>query len=137
MHIEINDQTKLSEIASTFNSYYPFLKLAFYRGEHDSYQSSPANQLIPENKTIGEIKRTHISTIIEIQPWYKVKQVEREFQDRLGVSIQIMKKENEQWEQSTGLDMLSIKDLNLMGRNSSDEFIVTDYDESWDEEFES
>ena len=137
MHIEINDHTQLSEIASVFNSYYPFLKLAFYQGKHEVYQSSPVNQLISENKTIGEIKRTHISTIVEIQPWYKVKEVEREFQDRLGISIQILKKEDEQWEQSTGLDMLSIKDLNLMGRNSSDEFIITDYDDTSEEEFES
>lgn len=137
MHIEINDHTQLREIASVFNSYYPFLKLAFYQGTHEVYQSSPVNQLISENKTIGEIKRTHISTIVEIQPWYKVKEVEREFQDRLGISIQILKKEDEQWEQSTGLDMLSIKDLNLMGRNSSDEFIITDYDDTSEEEFES
>jgi len=136
MHIEINDHTRLSEIASIFNSYYPFLRLAFYQGVHEIYQPSPNYQLIQENKTIGEIKRTHLSTIIEIQPWYKVKEVEREFQDRLGISIQILKKEDEQWEQSTGLDMFSIKDLNLMGRNSSDEFIVTDYDETFDEEFE-
>lgn len=136
MHIEINDHTRLSEIAAVFNSYYPFLKITFFHGVHGIYQSSPDDQEIAGNATIGEIKRTHISTLIEIQPWYKVKEVEREFQDRLGISVQIMKKENDHWDQSTGLDMLSIKDLNLMSRNSSDEFIVTDYDETMDEEFE-
>lgn len=135
MHIEINDHTRISDITSVFSSYYPYLRLSFYYGEHSVYESSPKEQLIAENSTIGEIKKTHISTLIEIQPWYKVKQVEKEFQERIGISAQIEKRGKADWEQSTGLDILSIKDLNIMGRNASDEFIVADDEETMDEEF--
>jgi hypothetical protein len=52
--------------------------------------------------------------------------VEREFMLKLGLSVQVLKKENERWEQTTGLDNLSLHDLNILGRNSSDEYIVAD-----------
>ena len=58
--------------------------------------------------------------------------MEKEFQDRIGIEVQIFKKEKDSWEQTTGLDNISIKDLNILGRNSSDEFIVVDYDESFE-----
>ena len=47
-----------------------------------------------------------------------------------------MRKEKDRWEQTTGMDDFTLKDLNEMGRNSSDEFIVTDYEEGFEEEEE-
>ena len=51
---------------------------------------------------------------------------------RVGLSVQVLKKENEHWEQTSGLDNLSLHDLNILGRNAADEYIVSD--ESADEE---
>ena len=134
MHIEINDKTKLQNIQDTFSNYYPYLTLSFYHEPHKKYESSDITDLIDSAKTIGEIKKTHVSAVLEIQPSYKVKDVENEFQQRLGLSIQIFKKEKNKWEQTTGLDNLSLKDLNILGRNSSDEFIVSDYNAEFEKE---
>jgi hypothetical protein len=134
MHIDINDNTRLKDIQKTFSDYYPFLSINFYNEPHVKYQSSPATHLIDPQKKIIEVRKTHISTLLEIQPHYRVADVEREFLERLGLSVQVMKKENEEWQQTTGLDNLTLRDLNMLGRNSSDEFIVEDYDQSFEEE---
>lgn len=136
MHFEINDQTVLRDIQKTFSNFYPFLSLSFYKIPHKKYESSSREKPIDLNKKIGELKKTHISCVIEIQPGYSVTEVEKEFQDRIGLSIQILKKEKNGWEETTGLDNLSIKDLNILGRNASDEFIVEDYNESFEAEAE-
>jgi hypothetical protein len=47
--------------------------------------------------------------------------------------VQIFKKENKGWEQTTGMDDFTLKDLNEIGRNSSDEFIIEDYEEGIEE----
>jgi len=133
MHIEINDNTILEDIQKTFSDFYPFLSLNFYHDHHKRYESSSEKNLIDPKEKIINIRKTHISTLLEIQPHYRVSDVEKEFMERLGISVQVMKKEKDEWEQTTGLDNLSLKDLNIMGRNSSDEFIVEDYDAGFEE----
>ena len=71
--------------------------------------------------------------VFEILPNYRARDVERAFQEKTAIGIQIMMKGNEGWEQTTGLDDLTLKELNILGRNASDAFIVTDYDESFDQ----
>lgn len=136
MHIDINDNTRLKEIQDVFSRYYPYLSLSFYTTTHHKYESSPDKDIIDSNKTIGQVRKTHISALIEIQPTYRTSEVEKEFQQKIGIGVQVLKKEAANWQQTTGLDNLSLKDLNIMGMNSSDEFIVTDYDESFEQEAE-
>lgn len=128
MHIEINDNTLLSQIQKAFSDFYPYLKIEFYRKPHKEYEVSEEKDLIIANRSIGEIKRTHVSGVLEIQPLYKVADVEREFQDRFDLSVQILRKEKTGWEQTAGMDNFSLRDLNEMGRNSSDEVIISDYE---------
>jgi hypothetical protein len=134
MHIEINDNTTLREIQGAFTDFYPYLQLEFYKHPHKKYEASSERGLIYPGRTIGEIKQTHISGIIEMQPWYKVTSVELEFQNRFGLPVQILRKEKDKWVQTTGMDDFTLKQLNEMGRNSSDEFVVTDYDEGFEGE---
>jgi hypothetical protein len=60
--------------------------------------------------------------------------VERELKDRFGLSVQILRKQNDHWEQSTGADDFTLKELNEIARNSSDEFVVSDYEEGWEQD---
>jgi hypothetical protein len=132
MHLEINDKTLLGDIQKTFSDYYTYLSLAFFRDQHKKYEASDEAHRLSPGLTVGEVRNTHVSTLIEIRPSYHVADVEREFMLKLGLSVQVLKKENERWEQTTGLDNLSLHDLNILGRNAADEYIVTD--ESADEE---
>jgi hypothetical protein len=129
MHIDINDNTTFRSIQQTFSDFYPYLQLEFYRRPHDKYEASEENDTIYPGKTIGEVKQTHVSAILEILPLSKVADIENEFQQRFGLSVQILRKENDRWEQTTGMDDLTLRELNELGRNSSDEYILSDLDE--------
>jgi hypothetical protein len=133
MHIEINDKTPLREIQDVFSDFYPYLKIEFYSKRHKKYEDSAEVNLIEPNILIGDIKHTHVSGLLEMRPLYKIADVEKEFQDRFGLSVQIFRKEKEGWEQTTGTDDFTLKELNEMGRNSSDEFIIEDYEEGFEE----
>ncbi|MGE5106672.1 MAG: hypothetical protein ACM3H8_03955 [Sphingobacteriales bacterium] len=134
MHIEINDNTTLREIQEAFANFYPYLQIEFYRLPHKKYEASAESGLIYPGETIGEIKQTHVSGIFEIQPWYKVSNVEREFQDRFGLPVQILRKEKNKWEQTTGMDDFTLKELNEIARNSSDEYILSEPDSEYRDE---
>ena len=135
MHIEMNDNTSMREIQEVFSEFYPCLKIEFYRKRHKKYEASEETDLIDvdPSTTIGDVKQTHVSGVLEIRPLYKVADVEKEFQQRFGLSVQIFRKEKDGWEQTTGMDNFTLKELNEMGRNSSDEFIVSDYEEGFEE----
>ncbi|MDP3128017.1 MAG: hypothetical protein Q8M81_05940 [Sediminibacterium sp.] len=74
------------------------------------------------------IRKTHLSAILEIQPLYKVSAVEREFRERFGLSVQVLSKEKNNWAQAAGLDDLTLKELNELSRNASDEYILSEPD---------
>ncbi len=134
MHIEINDNTALREIQQTFSDFYPWLQIEFYNKAHKKYEGSEiANQLHADN-SVGEIKQTHVSGLLEIRPSYKVADVEKEFQERFGLSVQIMMKEKGQWVQTTGTDILTLKDINQLSRNASDEYILSELEAEEHEE---
>jgi hypothetical protein len=133
MHLVINDKTTLREIQNVFATFYPYLKIEFYSKRHERYESSDESREIEPNILIGDIKAAHISGLLEVLPSHKVWQVEKEFQERFGLSIQILRKEKNHWEQTTGMDDFTLKQLNEFGRNSSDELIVSEYEEGFTE----
>jgi hypothetical protein len=128
MYLEINDKTSLREMQDVFSTFYPYLKIEFYSRRHRKYEPSEELLLIEPNILIGDIKATHISGVLEILPSSKVSDVEKEFQERFGLSVQVFRKEKKSWEQTTGMDDFTLKELNEFGRNSSDEFIIEDYE---------
>lgn len=134
MYIEINDNTAIRHIFQKFSDYYPYLQIRFYGKPHKLYGVSPDEDIIPPHKTIGEVKQTHVSGLLEITPVSKVAGIENEFLQRFGLSVQILRKEKDKWEQTTGMDDFTLKELNLLARNSSDEYILSEPDSEYPDE---
>lgn len=133
MHIDINDNTSLREIQLVFSNFYPYLYIEFYRKPHREHEASDEKDEIESDHTIGSIKKTHVTGVLEIQPLYKVSDVENEFRKRFGISVQILRKERDGWVQTTGADDFTLKELNEIGRNSSDQNILDDYEKGFEE----
>lgn len=129
MHIEINDNTTFKEIQESFSDFYPYLQLEFYTRPHQKYGESLDIDLVYPGKTIGDVKKTHVSGILEILPQDTVARVEKELKMRFGLSAQVFWNDKEVWRQTTGMDDFTLKELNEMGRNSSDDYIVSNYEE--------
>jgi hypothetical protein len=136
MHIDINDKTVLKEIQKTFSAYYPFLLMKFYKKPHNKFEESRKAEELDIEKTVGDILKKQIAIKIEMLPTERVFNLEKEFQHKIGIPIQILKLENGVWRQTSGLDNLTLKDLNIMGRNSSDDFVMEDVDDEFETEEE-
>jgi hypothetical protein len=133
MHIVINDKTSLETIQKVFSDFYPFLKIEFYSKRHKRYEQSEEINQIDPGVRVGDIKHTHVTGLLEVLPLFKIAEVEREFQQRFGLSVQIFRKEKDGWKQTSSDDDLTLKDMNEIGRNSSDEYIIGDYEEGFEE----
>jgi len=133
MHIEINDNTSLREIQKVFSDFYPYLKIDFFRKSHKKFEASAEKDWIEPHTTVGNIKKTHVSGLLEIRPLNRVYEVEKEFLQHFGISVQILRREKKGWEQTAGLDNLTLKELNEWGRNSSDEYILSEPDSEYND----
>ena len=134
MHIEINDYTTIRSIQKIFSNYYPYLKIIFLKKPKDRYNISNESNIIFEGKTIGEVKNTHLSSLIEILPLSKLCEIEAEFFNRLGLSARILVNQKNKWEQTTGMDNFTIKELNELGRSSFDAYILSEPDSEYRDE---
>jgi glycerol-3-phosphate O-acyltransferase len=137
MYLEINDYTKLEEMQKVFSDFYPFLKIEFYRMPHKKYEASDAEYLLDSKLSVGDFKPTHVSGLLEILPTYQVSEVEREFLERFGLSVQILRKEQRSWEQTTDLDDFTLRELNELSRASFEEFPGEDDVKEFDQEEET
>jgi hypothetical protein len=124
MHLTITNDITLREIQEVFSNHYPYLRLEFFGKRHKKYESSKEELQIEPNIRIGDIKSQLVSGLVEILPTYKVEAVEKEFQTRFGLPVQIMQKENEKWIQTTSMDDFTLRELNEISRNSSDDYIM-------------
>jgi hypothetical protein len=134
MHIEINDHTTIRSIQKIFSNFYPYLKIIFLKKPKAKNNFSDESNLIFEGKTIGEVKHTHLSSVIEILPLSKLSDIEDEFYKRLGLSVQILVNQKNKWEQTTGMNHFTIKELNELGRSSFDEYILSEPDSEYSDE---
>lgn len=131
MHILITKETILREIQEAFSNYFPYLKIEFYRSPHKIYKGSPEYDKLDLSFRVGDLNQKLFKGQLQILPGYKVSDVEKEFQDRFGISVQIFKKQKDEWEQSAGSDDFTLQQLSEFGRDSSDEKIISDYEQGF------
>ena len=133
MQLTISRNKLIINLQQDFNKAFPFLKLEFYSKPHLLYESSDERDVLPDEKMLKEIKDIHIDGIIDIQPTEKVADLEFDFQRRFGLPVQVLRLEHGQWCQTTGMDAFTLKDVNQFSKNDSDEDLVEDYEEGFEE----
>ena len=128
MVIDINDTTTIREIEGLFSTEYPYLNITFIHQVHDPGDEFLKQKAIPVDTTIGEIKKTHTSALIEIQPGNTIADIEKEFRQRFGLLVEILRKSDSHWILPAGADQLTLREQNELGRAASEHIIHPDYD---------
>ena len=122
MTIMIKPDTKLSEIKKSFSHAYPFLKLEFFTRAHAWQESSSVDDILSDIVSAAEASKNNIiSGFIEINFWQKTGVVESIFKNKFDLFVQVYRKHNDQWIQTSGTDELTLEQQNDAGRNASEE----------------
>ena len=133
MHIQLHDQITLKEIKTVFSSYYPYLRLEFYSVPHKMFEASAEKDILPDDVQLQTFKAGHTDGIIDIMPTEKVADLEREFQVRFDLPVQVLGLEHGVWTQTTGMDSFTLKDVNEYSRLDSDESVIQDEEDIYNE----
>lgn len=119
MLIEIHDKVTLRQVQEAFSKKFPYLEINFFSSspnEENLYQKS---DLIPVDKAIGNIRRTHVSALMEIRPSNTIADVEREFFLRFGLRAQVLRMYDTHWILPADTDQLTMKEQNEMAKKDA------------------
>jgi hypothetical protein len=115
----INDDKTLEGIQAEFKAKFPFLKIEFYSGKHESGEGSPAMHQLDPSLTIGEARIKKAEGDFNIDPNMKVSELEGRFADKYGLNVQVFRKSGEIWLQTTATDSWTLADQNRKGGRST------------------
>jgi len=118
MIIEINDLKKIHEVQEEFSTRFPFLKLEFFRTPHQREEPSNETPYAPD-LPLKEIRDKHVHGIITIDAQSETGAIEKEFERRFGLNVQIYRRQLDRWIQTAGTDILTLKEQNEIARDST------------------
>lgn len=115
MEITVNKNKQLKTIQEEFQKCFPFLKLEFYANSHRSSEGSAKKNLLNNNLTVGETPKFNKDNTIRIQKSMKVSELEKAFFEIFGLNVQVFRKSNNLWLQTTITDNWSLEKQNQNG----------------------
>lgn len=123
MIVEINDRQTIADITNAFNEAFPFLTIRFFKEPHQWGASSSLEQLIDDDRTIGQLGGVHNAGMMEIHGWHKTGAVEQAFNKLFRLYVQVFRHEGAAWVQTADTDPRTLEEQNEAARNASQELM--------------
>jgi hypothetical protein len=116
MTIKIKKETVISDVQSRFRSAFPFLKIEFSDKAHQTGEATVGGHWYRSETRVRSIIKKLSPTEIVIRPWDKTGDVEKKFEQSLGLHPQIFRKDEKRWIQTAGTDIFTLDEQNEIGR---------------------
>lgn len=109
---KISESIKVSELKRTFNSKFPFLKIEFFKKKHKNLNGSAKKDLILDDFPII-FSVDDLSILINEE--VTVSELEKQFNDKFNLSLQVFRKSGKSWLETTFTDGWTLKKQNQEG----------------------
>lgn len=119
MVLTINDNQKLSDVKNEFNSFFPYLKLEFFKHKHGVNKGNPKSDMLSSDLTFNKARKKHSEGTIVIKENMSVADLEQLFQEVFGISAQVFRKSGKSWIETSVTDDWSLKRQNEEGKELS------------------
>ena len=119
MELKLTKDTTINDLKYQFSSRFPFLKLEFFKHKHRVGQSSLKDQKLNDRVLLKEVNPGLKEGVINLSPSTTVADLEQLFQKQFGLPVQVFRKANYQWVETTYTDILTLEKQNEMGAELS------------------
>ncbi|RYZ22951.1 MAG: hypothetical protein EOO10_21355 [Chitinophagaceae bacterium] len=116
MTIKIKKGTVIADVQCRFRSAFPFLKIEFSDKAHQTGEATVGGHWYRSETKVRSIIKKLLPIEIVIRPWDKTGDVERKFEQTLGLHAQIFRKDEQRWIQTAGTDIFTLDEQNEIGR---------------------
>ena len=114
----ITDEKTVAQIKEEFHKKFPGLKIEFYKTEHRKYKASSDDDMIASHFKIGEVRNIHNSKDFKVNPESTVAEIESTLADVFGLNVQIYRRSNTLWLQTSATDDWTLEKQNAKGLRS-------------------
>jgi hypothetical protein len=128
MLLKVRDTVRILDLKDKFNECFPYLKIEFYNRPHKWKEGTDSIYQYNENELIGNIRKKHDATILEIKSWHRTGDVEQAFKDQLDLNVQVFRLYRDQWIQSRDSDSLTLQAQSEMAAASIEKGAMPQYE---------
>lgn len=119
MQLHVAPNRLIGDIQKEFNKVFPYLKIEFFNNKSFNRTGFMANQIIPQNKKIGESQLNITDGEIQVEEEMKVKDLEKIFKEQFNLAVQVFRKSGNLWLETTMTDNWTLQQQNNHGREIS------------------
>ena len=116
--MKISPDLTVNSLINAFSKLYPGLKIELYSEDHSQGENTSSNSLIDHNKKLMEINKSMKEGEMQILPEMTVADFENKFHDTFGLNIQVFRRSNDLWLQTSATDSWTLDTQNRKGMNS-------------------
>ena len=120
MQLCIENDTKIQDIQKSFTTFYPFLKIEFYK--HATYNSNKKDTL-PDTMPLSQALNKNLTTSINIIQTTTVAQLEDNFL-QLGIKAEVFRKSGNVWVETFLTSNWTLDQQNLEGEEITRHYIA-------------
>jgi hypothetical protein len=117
--MKISKTSTVQDILDQFNEQFSHLKLEIYLSDHDSRQGSRASDQMNHQTLLIEINPSLSEKNIEIKKEMSVAEFESLMKSECNLNVQVFRKSNAIWLQTTATDHWSLEKQNGKGQRST------------------
>ena len=133
--MKIQKHSTVQNIFDQFNSRFPHLKLQFYKKDHQNNEGSKSEDMVSHQTHLSQISPDLTEKEFYIDSEQSVSDFEQMMKNEFNLNIQVFRKSNDLWLQTTSTDHWSLKKQNGKGQRSTleyniDPIDITDFDVS-------
>lgn len=132
MHVlKISGSIQLDSLKEDFNNAFAFLKIEFFKNSHSEHEPSSRKEMIKGNPLLGTLLKQNSEGYIDLDPAMTVAHLEKMFNDKFGLNVQVFRKSGMVWLETSATDNMTLKGQNELGMEKSkpvEETDITDID---------
>jgi len=118
----IQEHSTIQDIFDQFQTEFPYLKLEVYKKAHEEHHGSKLEDMIDHSTPLKKLWPEIHNLTFQIDEKMAVSSFEQMISDKLNLHIQVFRKSNTIWLQTTATDHWSLEKQNGKGMRS-----LTDY----------
>jgi hypothetical protein len=119
MVIHINSKHKLAVLQKEFSSFFPFLKLEFFRKKHNDMEGSAKRYLVTHDTSLSELLKAEADAQYEFDAETTVSTIEQDLESKFGLHAQVFRKSGNVWIETTLTDSWTLAHQNEEGQELS------------------
>lgn len=116
--MNITNTMTIRNLQDSFSKQFPGLKIELYSEKHGAYQSSSPEFQFQSATTLQEVNSEIEASEFKIDPTWTVEQFEELFAEKYSFNIQVFRKSNNVWLQTSNTDAWTLEVQNRKGLNS-------------------